>query len=312
MVLSPKDEAEIEKYAVQEDRKGLEVLRQPKESSSDLAIDIIAVHGLGGDSHNTWTDNKSGKLWLRDLLPDSEGFGNARIMTFGYDARPWLRPGSNTTARSFTFAESLLSEIRSLRLTTDTPEGKPIMFIGHSLGGIVIKKALVIAQANRTQYKDVFDSTRSVIFFGTPHQGATAVDWTEKLELVSRVVGLKRSKVLKELELWSDSLLELSQTFFEQSNTLLITSFYERQPYNGVYVVREGSARGPFLHDTPIGLDANHHTICKFASTTGKFRTVHLQLYLRLTQIRAASDAIGIPPKVDDLVQRLQSLRDGL
>lgn len=61
-------------------------------------------------------------------------------------------------------------------------------------------------------------------------------EWSQKLELISRVAGVKRSKVLEELELWSDSLVELSQTFFEQSNNLLITSFYERQPYNGVYV----------------------------------------------------------------------------
>ncbi|KAG9188882.1 hypothetical protein G6011_07587 [Alternaria panax] len=61
-------------------------------------------------------------------------------MPFGYDARPWRKAANNTTSRSFTFAESLLAEIRSVRIMTNTPKGKPIMFIGHSLGGIVIKK----------------------------------------------------------------------------------------------------------------------------------------------------------------------------
>jgi pimeloyl-ACP methyl ester carboxylesterase len=114
---------------------------KPQESYGSPLIDvsIIAVHGLGGDSYNTWTDSESGKLWLRDLLPLSKGFGNARIMTFGYDARPWLKPGNKTSARSFTFAESLLADIRSMRTTTNT-RGKPIMFIGHSLGGIVVKR----------------------------------------------------------------------------------------------------------------------------------------------------------------------------
>jgi hypothetical protein len=89
---------------------------------------------------------------------------------------------------------------------------------------------------NSTKYKDISQSTKSIIFFGTPHQGTNVSEWSQKLELISRVAGVKRSKVLEELELWSDSLVELSQTFFEQSNNLLITSFYERQPYNGVYV----------------------------------------------------------------------------
>jgi pimeloyl-ACP methyl ester carboxylesterase len=97
------------------------------------------VHGLGGDSYNTYTDETSGKLWLRDILPDCEGFGNSRIMTFGYDARAWLRGWDATSGRSFTFAEGLLGEVRGLRIRTNT-EGRPIMFIGHSLGGIVVKK----------------------------------------------------------------------------------------------------------------------------------------------------------------------------
>lgn len=156
LVLSPEDEAEIERFAVPDDTKGLHVLVEPTETSSDLAIEyyiprvsfecplidisIIAVHGLQGDSYKTWTDSESGKLWLRDLLPLSQGFGNARIMTFGYDARPWLKSANKISARWFNSAESLLADVRSMRMTTNTPYGKPIMFIGHSLGGIVIKR----------------------------------------------------------------------------------------------------------------------------------------------------------------------------
>src|SRR5277367_3733735 len=32
-------------------------------------VDIVAVHGLGGDAYKTWT-HENGKLWLRDFLPD--------------------------------------------------------------------------------------------------------------------------------------------------------------------------------------------------------------------------------------------------
>jgi hypothetical protein len=46
---------------------------------------LVAIHGLDGDSMNTWTHEKSKVLWLRDLLP--QNFPNARIMTFGYKAR---------------------------------------------------------------------------------------------------------------------------------------------------------------------------------------------------------------------------------
>lgn len=54
------------------------------ETSGDGAVDIIAVHGLGGHSSTTWTSQESGNLWLRDLLPES--IPEARILTYGYSS----------------------------------------------------------------------------------------------------------------------------------------------------------------------------------------------------------------------------------
>jgi len=45
---------------------------------------IVAVHGLNGNSHRTWTCKKTKKLWFRDFLPRDLPTG--RIMSFGYDA----------------------------------------------------------------------------------------------------------------------------------------------------------------------------------------------------------------------------------
>lgn len=100
---------------------------------------MVAVHGLGGDSFSTWTDGSSNILWLRDLLPKSSYFANCRIFTFGYDAKKWLTPLEPSKGRVFTFAEDLLTALRSKRILTGSI-GRPIAFIGHSLGGIVIKK----------------------------------------------------------------------------------------------------------------------------------------------------------------------------
>jgi predicted esterase len=102
-------------------------------------LSIIAVHGLGGDSFSTWTDKSSKSLWLRDFLPQSDHFKDARIMTFGYDARAFIQPFAKaTTARVFTFGEALLTALNDKRVATDA-ESRPIIFVGHSLGGIVIK-----------------------------------------------------------------------------------------------------------------------------------------------------------------------------
>jgi hypothetical protein len=51
-------------------------------------LDIIAVHGLNGNAMDTWTATGDARpvMWLRDLLPHTQPFGNARIMTFGYNS----------------------------------------------------------------------------------------------------------------------------------------------------------------------------------------------------------------------------------
>jgi len=44
------------------------------------------------------------------------------------------------------------------------------MLIGHSLGGILIKQALVLAHANPAN-KDIIEATFALVFMGTPHDG---------------------------------------------------------------------------------------------------------------------------------------------
>ena len=47
-------------------------------------LDIIFLHGLNGDSYNTWLHRKSMVFWPRDILPND--FRDARIIIYGYDA----------------------------------------------------------------------------------------------------------------------------------------------------------------------------------------------------------------------------------
>ncbi|KAK3335250.1 hypothetical protein B0T19DRAFT_452139 [Cercophora scortea] len=290
--MNAEDIAEINKFQVPKDTLGLHVLYEPKTTDNGFVADIVAVHGLGGDSFSTWTDNKSGKMWLKDFLPESQYFHNSRIMTFGYDARAWLLPASknNSPGRSFTFSESFLGALRSQRILTNT-QGRPIVFIGHSLGGIVIKKALVIAQVRTKLFGDIYESTKSITFLGTPHQGSGPADWASYLEKISQIIGIKRSKVLRELETWSPSLLELSRTFSEQLPRLLINSFYEKQLYEGVMVVEEGSATLSYITEVVDGLDANHRTMCKFADRESSvYRAVISQLETRMIEVQRAME----------------------
>jgi pimeloyl-ACP methyl ester carboxylesterase len=94
---------------------------------------IVAVHGLGGDWEETWTDN-NGQLWLRDFLHDD--LPTARVLSFGYN--------SNTVFTSAVTdiddeAAALLDGVLGERQSS-FEKNRPIIFVSHSLGGIIVKK----------------------------------------------------------------------------------------------------------------------------------------------------------------------------
>jgi len=65
---------------------------------------IVAVHGLNGHRRATWTSTsatRSSILWLKDLLPSE--VPNARILSYGYDARTH---GSSPISNQYLFAHA--------------------------------------------------------------------------------------------------------------------------------------------------------------------------------------------------------------
>ena len=98
---------------------------------------------------------------------------NARVLTFGYDThiRHKLGPlGSKNTVYdiAWNFLVALEAERREEPL-------RPIMFVVHSLGGIIVKEMLRRSSGchkGQAHLRDVSESTIGIVFFGTPHGGA--------------------------------------------------------------------------------------------------------------------------------------------
>lgn len=77
-------------------------------------------------------------MWLRDFLP--EATPRARIMTYGYDSRLL---NNNSTASIHEFSRNFLEALTSAR-AGDGEKRRPIIFIGHSLGGLVVKEVCIL------------------------------------------------------------------------------------------------------------------------------------------------------------------------
>jgi len=141
-------------------------------------VDIVFIHGLRGDAEGTltWTgDKRNHVFWPKDLLP--EDVKNARILTWGYDSKfgKFWTESSNKDIDSY--SNNLCSDLKGLRSTTSTTD-RPIIFVTHSLGGLVCKNALLLASRHvDADVRTIADKTYGIIFLGTPHEGSDMAKW---------------------------------------------------------------------------------------------------------------------------------------
>lgn len=107
---------------------------------------------------------------------------------------------------------------------------RPIIFIAHSLGGIIVKQALAWAH-REPRYQTLKDHTLGIVFFGTPHRGSEKANYGKTLANVATGVMHKpRSKLLNALQSNSDTLMRLTSDFKFEAPNMEIMTFYETKP----------------------------------------------------------------------------------
>jgi hypothetical protein len=119
---------------------------------------VIFIHGLTGHREKTWTAAGETEPWPKSLLP--KDLPTARIITYGYDADVLrlTKPAGQNTIREH--AKTLINDLSGIR--TDAV-GRPIIFVVHSLGGLLIQDALLICtNPNNKAQTDILSSTRGV------------------------------------------------------------------------------------------------------------------------------------------------------
>lgn len=206
-----------------------------KNPEALTTVDVVAVHGLQGHPYTTWT-HENGNLWLKHELP--EDVPCARILTFGYDS-------TIAFSRSVATIEDVaLQLLTGLRLERDNDKAvgarRPIVFVCHSLGGIVVKKALVLAheRSSNPGFKDILANSRAIAFLGVPHRGSKTADYTSILANALKVASVGTSTntaLLAGLKKNSPMLEDISKQFVERGKDLKIYTFYEIKKMLGMH-----------------------------------------------------------------------------
>ncbi|KAK1613488.1 hypothetical protein BDP81DRAFT_513692 [Colletotrichum phormii] len=262
---------------------GLEVLVEGR----DPVVDIVAVHGLNGHREHTWTAS-GGKHWLRDFLPTD--LPNARVLCWGYDANTHSSSSVSiqylydharelvadlTRKRGLTNVCNHLTVVSSGNTDSNQSRERPIIFVVHSLGGIVVKSALIHSDTARegalAEHRSIKTSTHGILFMGTPHQGGNGVQLGRVLVNVASIFVSADDRLLKHLERESEWLQQQLGQYEPISGDFVTKFAYEvyktPTPLGQITVVPRASAVVPGQADgEPIAIHADHISMVKFAS----------------------------------------------
>ena len=108
-------------------------------------------------------------VWLRDFAP--EDVPRARFVTYGYDTAV-IDSDSNQGIHEL--ASTLLDGLVGFRRDTQTRQ-RPLCFVCHSLGGVVLKEALVISSnakdPEHIDHHEVMLGTSGLVLMGVPNLG---------------------------------------------------------------------------------------------------------------------------------------------
>ena len=191
-----------------------------------IEADIIALTGLGGHAFGSWAVAPT-EMWLRDFLP--RDVPQVRTLIYGYDSRVQKRN-----------ARSILSDYTNnfiLKLTDMRTEGRyqlrPVILIGHSLGCLIIKEALIKSASLLDRNRRPLPVS-SLIFFGAPHRGL------EIAAIKTLVDGTPSEDIVQELKKQSPTLTRLNDDFRHLHGNLEILTIFELEDTPSIVETPDG------------------------------------------------------------------------
>jgi esterase/lipase len=240
---------------VENNPRGLTELYSPPEPQ----VDFVFVHGLGGGSVKTWCyDQDLNLFWPKEWIAIDEDLRHrVRTSSFGYANDRRTTKSSQLTLHDF--GRDLIYQLDNSPYLRKNPHTS-IVLIGHSLGGLVIKKACLLAYQQR---KKIADRLKCVIFLATPHRGSSAA------ELLNGILDLAGwdKKFVEELCRDSSSLQVINDEFRHVARllNLRLTSLYETQGMiKSRLIVEQSSATLGYDNEEVNMVFADHRNICKF------------------------------------------------
>ncbi|CAG9945507.1 unnamed protein product [Clonostachys rosea f. rosea IK726] len=206
-------------------------------------------------------------------------------MAYGYQPDQEESLQANLLSLSNHLLSTLESERRGVA-------GRPIVFIAHSLGGILVKKALDLSRLSTASIRNV---TKGVIFFGTPHCKPHGKSWGELLKRIPGEFVATNTTLFTTLDSQlNEEELEAIRDVFEKmlsrpSNKKLFVVTFTGAVVGGPAgstscpVIPVESARINSSWAKTRTLEGTHETMCEFSSPSDpNYQLLKVELLLAL------------------------------
>lgn len=225
-------------------------------TNADRRADIVFIHGLNGDSLGTWINKTTKFYWPSELGKELPDLG---IWALNYDAHTSAWGGSTMSIESR--SKNLLEVLRN-----DGIGDRRIVFVAHSLGGVMVKQLLHDANdLEKPDWAPIGTRTKAVIFLGTPNAGSSLPNVEKMFDRI--VPFVSRATITRDqLAYGAPILLQLNEWYRDRYEGLDIQtlSFYETIPsYKTVIVVDQVSADPGIPKSKLVAVAATHEMICK-------------------------------------------------
>ncbi|KAI3325835.1 ankyrin [Xylariaceae sp. AK1471] len=260
-------------------------------SNSRPSIDIITTN-------DTISDMPEFTYWPRDLLPDI--IPPARVLTFGYDTnvRHSLQ-GPISQNRLSDHAGDFLVALEDCRRQNPL---RPLIFIAHSLGGLLVKDTLRISKSHEHSQPDlwsIYESTTNLFFFGTPHAGADPRNTLHRaLTNLTKALGFQVNKeIVQTLMPGAERSKLLAEDFLRWTSERgwAIYTFQEELAHSalGAKIVEDSSSSiSDPHHERIVHIRADHVDMCRFSSADDpEFRKISSALLRVQEQPRYSRDS---------------------
>ncbi|KAI9688231.1 MAG: hypothetical protein M1822_001737 [Bathelium mastoideum] len=247
------------------------------QSDAQVTADIIAITGLDGHAYGSWRGRgELGRMWLRDFL--SQDMPQCRTMTYGYNSKLLVR-GTDTT---LDYSRGLLDELKWIR-NTEEERQRPLFFIAHSFGGIILSQCLVKAaradESDHPTLASLYRATYGMLLFAIPHKGLAMNDMKQMLDGQDKH---PRKELIQQISDESSYLAFRFSEFRDVIRDRKVVSFYETRQTQQLQfdsVQNCWTRTGDFVTavdinsallglpeqvEEKIPLDANHSDIVKF------------------------------------------------